>query len=285
MQAIMQRAFTDPTHTSFRFWHNLVTFFIFGSCISLTLETVPEIASHFEHEFMVIEWVSVIIFTIDYIGNLIYSERGWRYAYSFWGIIDLISILPSYLMLLNLTALQGGKVLRLLRVARVLRVLKLARVAVQEANRIDAEKANPIVTNLKIYFIIFFSVLMISSTAMYFVEGGLYSHDAMEAGQHALDLKAAPGTEPEKFVPVDPIGGNPIPDDKRFYTSIPAAMWWCIVTLTSTGYGDMYPVTAGGRIVGGITMFLGLVLFGILLNVVGKTMMVVLFGEKLKETD
>ena len=140
-------------------------------------------------------------------------------------------------------------------------------------------------SDLKIYFIIFFSVLMISSTAMYFVEGGLYSHDAMEAGQHALDLKAAPGTEPEKFVPVDPIGGNPIPDDKRFYTSIPAAMWWCIVTLTSTGYGDMYPVTAGGRIVGGITMFLGLVLFGILLNVVGKTMMVVLFGEKLKETD
>jgi hypothetical protein len=47
----------------------------------------------------------------------------------------------------------------------------------------------------------------------------------------------------------------------------------------------MYPVTAGGRIVAGITMFLGLVLFGILLNVVGKTMMVVLFGEKLKDHD
>ena len=57
-------------------------------------------------------------------------------------------------------------------------------------------------------------------------------------------------------------------------------MWWYVVTITSTGYGDMYPVTVGGRIIAAITMFLGLVLFGILLNVVGKTLMVILFAEK-----
>ena len=60
----------------------------------------------------------------------------------------------------------------------------------------------------------------------------------------------------------------------------PATMWWYVVTITSTGYGDMYPVTVGGRIIAAITMFLGLVLFGILLNVVGKTLMVILFAEK-----
>ena len=103
----------------------------------------------------------------------------------------------------------------------------------------------------------------------------------MEAGQKAIDAATPAGQTPEKFVPLDPISGNPIPEDKRFYTSIPAAMWWSIVTLTSTGYGDMFPVTVGGRIIAGITMFLGLVLFGILLNVIGKTLMVVLFGEKL----
>ena len=62
-------------------------------------------------------------------------------------------------------------------------------------------------------------------------------------------------------------------------------MWWCVVTMTSTGYGDMFPVTVGGRIVGGVTMILGLVLFAILFNLIGKTLMVVLFGEKLKSTD
>jgi voltage-gated potassium channel len=100
----------------------------------------------------------------------------------------------------------------------------------------------------------------------------------MEAGQKAL-LAEKPGTD-EKFVPSDPITGVQIPEDKRFYTSIPATMWWCVVTITSTGYGDMYPVTVGGRIIAAITMFLGLVLFGILLNVVGKTLMVILFAEK-----
>ena len=151
------------------------------------------------------------------------------------------------------------------------------------------ESSNPILTNLKIYFIALFSVVMISSTLMYYVEGNLYSPEALAKGQAALnaELKAnpLPADAPagaDKFMPVDPVSGNPIPEDKRFFTSIPAAMWWCIVTLTSTGYGDMFPVTVGGRIIGGITMFLGLVLFSILLNVIGKTLMVVLFGEKLK---
>ena len=271
----MRNAFTDPHSALFRVWHNLVTVLIFVSCIALALETVPEIEKNHHASLFWVEWVSVVVFTVDYLANLAFSDRGWRYAFSLWGIIDLLSIAPSYLMLLNLTALQGTKVLRLLRVARVLRVLKLARMAADQTNNSDR---NPIVANLKIYFIVFFSVLMISSTAMYFVEGELYSEHAMAAGQATLE-HTSPGTS-EKFVPVDPVTDVPIPEDKRFYTSIPAAMWWCVVTLTSTGYGDMYPVTVGGRIVAGLTMFLGLVLFGILLNVVGKTLMVLLFAHE-----
>mgnify|MGYP000273495539 FL=1 len=272
--------FTDPTHQKYHLWQTIVTIFILASCVGLALETVSEFDAKYGAELEKLEWISVIIFTIDYIANLLYSEQKIKYAFSVWGIIDLVSILPSYLMLLNLTALQGTKVLRLLRVARVLRVLKLVRGAVEQQT-----KSNPIVSNLKIYLIIFFSVMMISSTAMYFVEGSLYSPENIEIGQKALDALAQPGQTAEQYIPKDPISGNPVPADKQFFTSIPTAMWWCIVTLTSTGYGDIYPVTVGGRIVAGITMFLGLVLFGILLNVVGKTLMVVLFGEKLKSDD
>jgi len=82
---------------------------------------------------------------------------------------------------------------------------------------------------------------------------------------------------------MDPISGNQIPEDKRFFTSIPATMWWCMVTLTTTGYGDMFPITFGGRVIAAVTMLMGLVLFGILLNIVGKTIMVLLFGEQLTE--
>mgnify|MGYP003353431333 CR=1 FL=1 len=107
----------------------------------------------------------------------------------------------------------------------------------------------------------------------------------MARGQQMLDAATPVGATPQKYSPIDTISGNPVPEDKRFFTSIPAAMWWCVVTMTSTGYGDMFPVTVGGRIVGGVTMILGLVLFAILFNLIGKTLMVVLFGEKLKSTD
>ena len=120
---MMKKTFTDPHSVSFQVWNKLIAMLIFVSCVVLALDSIPEVAASYEHAFFIVEWVSVTVFTLDYIGNLFFSEKKWRYAFTAWGIIDLLSILPSYLMLLNLTALQGSKVLRLLRVARVLRVL------------------------------------------------------------------------------------------------------------------------------------------------------------------
>jgi voltage-gated potassium channel len=233
--------------------------------------------------------VDVAFSTLDYLANLYFANDRIKYFFSFWGMVDLLSILPSYLLLVDFTALRGAKVFRLLRVVRVLRVLKIARMALQQMS-IPGHKGNPIVTNLRIYLIALFSVMMISSTLMYHFEGGLYTKEVMEAGQAELDAKLAqdPAAKelPEqerKFVPSDPVGGQPVPVDKHFFTSIQAAMWWCIVTLTTTGYGDMYPVSFGGRVVAGVTMLLGLVLFGILMNIVGKTLMVLLFGEQTED--
>ncbi len=288
-KGVMESIFTQPTSKAFTRWVSVINFWIFISCLSLAGETVEPYATEHASLFKLIEYFAVFFFTIDYLGNMYYAKDRVKYFFSFWGLVDLISILPSYLMLMNLTALQGSKVLRVLRVVRVLRVLKMARIALQALQH-KTETSNPILTNLKIYFIALFSVIMISSTLMYYVEGNLYSPEAMAKGQAAYDAElkinplpadAPPGAE--KFVPVDPISGNPIPEDKRFYTSIPAAMWWCIVTLTTTGYGDMFPLTFGGRLIAGITMLFGLVLFGILLNIVGKTIMVLLFGESLTD--
>jgi voltage-gated potassium channel len=245
--------------------------------------------------FYWIEITAVAIFALDYLGNLYFAPNRIKYIFSFWGLVDLVSILPTVLMILNLTFLQGAKVFRLLRVIRVLRVLKMARTALQQLAS-GVKSSNPIVTNLRIYFIALFSVMMISSTLMFYIEGELYAQENLEKGQALLDQQfqkdleqakqtgAALPQEPEKYVPVDPVSKNPIPEDKRFFTSIPATMWWCIVTLTTTGYGDMFPVTFWGRVIAGCTMLLGLVLFGVLMNIVGKTLMVLLFGESMDES-
>ncbi len=288
-QGVWRAMFTDPRSKAFGRWVAVINFWIFISCLTLALETVEPYATDHADWFRAVEYLAVAFFTVDYLSNLYLASNRVKYFFSFWGLVDLISIVPTYLAILNLTALQGGKVLRLMRVVRVLRVLKMAKMAVQSIAD-SVKSSNPIVTNLRIYFIALFSVMMISSTLMFYMEGSLYSAEHMAQGQAALDAHLLINPLPKdalpadaKFSPVDPISGNVIPEDKRFFTSIPAAMWWCIVTLTTTGYGDMYPVTFWGRVIGGATMLLGLVLFGILMNIVGKTIMVTLFGEQLDD--
>lgn len=279
----LKRVFTDPHFAGYRYWHTIVTIFTFASCGSLALESVQDLADHYALAFNWSEWITVAFFTLDAAANIYFSPNPVRYLFSFWGLIDLISVVPSYLMILNLTAVRTTKMIRLLRVARALRVLKLARSAADEAEGAEEHVKNPILANLRIYIIIFLAVFMISSTMMYYVEGVLYSEDAMLSGQAALDAATPAGQKPPEFMPTDPISGNPITADKRFFTSIPTAMWWCMVTMTTTGYGDIYPVTVGGRLVASFTMLCGLILFAILLNIINKTMMVLFFGDKLPD--
>ncbi len=281
--SIARRIVTDPHYVGYRYWHTIVMVFIFVSCISLALESVQSIADRYATFFNWSEWVTVIFFTVDAVANTYFAPKPLRYVFSFWGMIDIISVAPSYLMLLNMTAVRTTKMIRLLRVARALRVLKLARSAADQTDNDEEEARNPIIANLKIYMIIFFAVFMISSTSMYYVEGVLYGEDALQAGQAELDAATPVGATPQVFMPTDPISGSPITEDKRFFTSIPSAMWWCLVTMTTTGYGDMYPVTVGGRLVACFTMLCGLILFAILLNIINKTMMILFFGDKLPD--
>jgi voltage-gated potassium channel len=94
--------------------------------------------------------------------------------------------------------------------------------------------------DLQIYLIAMFSVLIISSTLVFYAESGV------------------PGT---------------------LFTNIPATMWWSIVTMTTVGYGDMSPVTLSGRLVGAVTSLCGLAMFAMLMNVMGKAMIQGLFGD------
>lgn len=278
--AFLERMFTDVTFIWYRRFQNFIAFFIILSCAGLALETLTDFSANYGWVLSTIEKVTLLVFVLEYLGNLYFAPSKLKFIFSFWGLIDLMSILPSLILLLNANALRGAKVLRVMRVLRVLRVLKLAKQALQMLAAQVGKKRNPLIVNLNIYLITLFAVVMISSSVMYYAEGAQYSPQTIADGQAALDASiAASGGDAQTYVPSDPLTGTPIGDDKRFFDSIPTAMWWCFVTLTTTGYGDLYPVTLLGRIDAVLTMFAGLILFSILMNLVGKTIMVMLFGE------
>ena len=285
---IFFKSIRDFSSAEFRVWTIAINLVICISCFSLAMETVDDFYE--KHSFLLkcIEYGAVFIFGIDYILNLYFSNNRLKYIFSFWGLVDLLSILPTLLQVMNLTAFQSTKLIRSLRAIRSLRVLKMVKIAF--LNNSDQKKNNPVVTNLKIYFAIFFSVIMICSSLMYLVEGSLYSTQAIEQGRNELielakeqNIDIVENPDAVKFVPVDPISGSEIPEDKRYFTSIPTAMWWCVLAVT--GYGDMFPVTVGGRMVACMTFLLGLTLFGILIIIVGNSIIKLFFVDPNDDED
>ncbi len=98
--------------------------FILLSVLMVMLETVPYYQENYGTFILVAEWVFTIVFTLEYILRLISVLRPAAYAFSFFGIVDLLSILPAFVGLF-VTGAQGLLVIRALRLLRVFRVLKL----------------------------------------------------------------------------------------------------------------------------------------------------------------
>jgi voltage-gated potassium channel len=134
----------------------------------LMLETVEWVAVDYVSELRILEWVFTVIFTLEY-GARLYSARNpWQYMRSFYGMVDLLSILPSYLALF-IPGANHLLIIRLLRVLRIFRILKLARY-LSEANILGRA-----IMQSRRKVLIFFSTVLVLSTVfgalMYFVEG------------------------------------------------------------------------------------------------------------------
>ena len=97
---------------------------IVGSVITVFLESIPSVRAEYLPIFKVLEWIFTVFFTIEYILRIYCSLRPITYVRSFYGVIDLLSILPTYLSLL-IPGSQVGAVIRILRLLRVFRVFKL----------------------------------------------------------------------------------------------------------------------------------------------------------------
>ncbi|MBD0785137.1 ion transporter [Vibrio sp. Y2-5] len=141
---------------------------IFTSLIVLVLSSIPSLDAKWREEFKLIEYGFTALFTIEYLTRLYCSPKPTAYAKSFYGVIDLVAILPTYLVILFPSASLVG-VVRALRVMRIFRILKLVRY-LQDSNILLRS-----LLGARRKIIIFFSTVAILVTILgsfiYIIEG------------------------------------------------------------------------------------------------------------------
>ncbi len=142
--------------------------FIIASVSVVMMDSVSGLRSRYGPELLVIEWAFTLLFTLEYVVRIWCVKNVRAYVFSFFGIIDLLSVLPTYLSLL----LPGGQylaVIRVLRVVRVFRVFKLVRF-LGEASLLSVALRNARY-KIAVFLVTVLCIVIVVGSVMYLVEG------------------------------------------------------------------------------------------------------------------
>jgi len=201
---------------------------IFGSILVAILDSVTSLHTKYGQTFLALEWLFTFLFTVEYFLRIWLSRNPKGYIFSFFGIVDLLAILPAYLSFLVVNS-QLLTVVRALRLLRIIRILKLGRFIAEAEYLTRSLKASSRKILLFISFVL--TVVLIVGTLMFIIEG--------------------------------PQNG---------FTSIPVGMYWAIVTLTTVGFGDIYPITPLGQFLSSLIMLLGYAIIAVPTGIVSSEM-------------
>jgi len=196
------------------------------SIISFSIETVPDLSEDVQRYLNIFEKFTVAIFSIEYLVRIYTADKKLKYIFSFYGIVDLLAILPFYLSyFIDLRSIKAFRLFRLFRLFKLVRYNK------------TLDKFQRALINSKEDFIIFFTFTLI---IFYLASVGIYycEHEA----------------QPDHF------------------SSIFDSMWWAVATLTTVGYGDVYPITAGGKIFTTVMLLIGLGVVGIPAGIISSAL-------------
>jgi voltage-gated potassium channel len=122
----VRQTLDNPRAKYFSLVNDFLSLLTIVSILTIVIETVPEL-SRFHLWFLVIEWVAVVFFGLEYVARLWSSKQPLGYAFSFFGVVDLVAILPTLLGLGNFSFLKSARVIRIIRFLRLIRISKLAK--------------------------------------------------------------------------------------------------------------------------------------------------------------
>lgn len=161
-----EEIFENPRAPHFLFLNNFLALVTLAAVLVVVLETVSSF-SPYKNIFTVIEYISVVIFSVEYVARIYLTKNKLRYIFSFYGLIDLIAILPSILGLSNLTFFKAARAVRIIRLLRTLRLAKFAEIKKRK------NAASSLYTlNIQIYLFSLMFVLLVLGSMFYIFEGG-----------------------------------------------------------------------------------------------------------------
>lgn len=209
--------------------NGFIIFLIISNVLVVILETVPWIHDRYLTFFYYFDLISVIIFTIEYLLRVWSCDHDPRYSHTFFGRLKYMFSFEGLIDLLAILPFYVhvvvGLDLRVLRMLRLLRFLRLFRLtAYMKSAQLIKNVFVKRANDLKLSVLLILILIIIASSVMYFAE-----HDA----------------QPTVF------------------SSIPATIWYAIVTLTTVGFGDMIPVTIIGKVMTGVIMLSGVAIFAL----------------------
>jgi voltage-gated potassium channel len=212
MKAILKEVVEKSDSGLGRVFDLFIQALIVISLVTFSVETLPDLTSETRRLLRQIEVIVVVVFTVEYLLRLYVADRKLRFVFSFYGLIDLLAILPFYVA--RGIDLRSIRVFRLMRLVRILKLLRFGKAAQRFKNAFRSIK-----TELSLFFLTSVFVLYVSSVGIYYFENG---------------------AQPEKFA------------------SVFHALWWSVATLTTVGYGDIYPITLGGKLFAFVVLMVGI---------------------------
>ncbi|VDI00093.1 Hypothetical predicted protein [Mytilus galloprovincialis] len=224
--AISILSFLAETHPSIQVKRTVYDVsFVYNATTNLTTNSTTEKEVIMPHPVLdIIDHSCMAFFTIEYILRVVLSLRRLVYVRSLMGIIDLFALLPDYIQLIMFSI---SKHLAHSSFTRIITILKITRI-------------------LRIFRLV------------RHVPGLWILVYTLKASLRELLLMVA-------FLFVGMLIFSSLiyyVDDREIFTSIPHSFWWALITMTTVGYGDMYPVTALGYMIGSLTAMCGLLMIG-----------------------